>query len=431
MTLKNFLITVFVIYSFFSPVSSQAKSLKAGPQPVQESIFPLFTFKGFDFADKNDKNWDVHCGGRFSADLTRYGNDNQKNSGFRWNAAILRISGQHNSLFNFYIEPDLLGTNSKNNLYQAWIALEIISGLRLKTGIIKVALNSEFATNQEKFPVAGYGFASFLDGRYDFGISINGEALEETLWYEAVAAMGEGFDLAGRKRENLQFSARMTVFPMKNNDWYIIKNTFFEVSLAWSPDYDDEIYLETPLQSKVFITKNLDGDEALWIHAEIGYYFGQFMACLERVEGKINAVKTPEGYNYDFDQLTAWTGYCAWNITGEPMGWEKGGWISGNKKFSKNKIESVIDSINNIGRLELAFRYSNADIDRALFDYGLTGYNPSTQEVRTISLNLNWYPADSLRITGGWIKTIADHELSVFDETSRDSSFLLRADLTF
>jgi len=35
----------------------------------------------------------------------------------------------------------------------------------------------------------------------------------------------------------------------------------------------------------------------------------------------------PAGYNYDFNQLTAWTGYCAWNITGESMGWKKGGWI--------------------------------------------------------------------------------------------------------
>jgi phosphate-selective porin len=78
----------------------------------------------------------------------------------------------------------------------------------------------------------------------------------------------------------------------------------------------------------------------------------------------------------------------------------------------------------------VAFRYSNADIDRGLFDAGLTTYNPSTQEVRTATLNLNWYPQPGLKITAGWVKTIADHELSTLGETNRDSSYLLRMSLS-
>ncbi len=59
MKLKIFFITVSVIYFFLNSVSAQAESVKADRQPVQKSTFPLFTFEGFDFADKNDKNWNI------------------------------------------------------------------------------------------------------------------------------------------------------------------------------------------------------------------------------------------------------------------------------------------------------------------------------------------------------------------------------------
>ena len=84
-----------------------------------------------------------------------------------------------------------------------------------------------------------------------------------------------------------------------------------------------------------------------------------------------------------------------------------------------------------LGCLEIAFRYSNADIDRDLFEQGLTDNGISSQETRTATLNLNWYPTDGLVINAGWVKTIADQDLNSFDGNDRDSSFILRTTLTF
>ena len=117
------------------------------------------------------------------------------------------------------------------------------------------------------------------------------------------------------------------------------------------------------------------------------------------------------------DQLTAWTAYAACNVTGEDVAWRRGRWLPLRK------------ASHDFGRVEIAVRYSNADIDRRLFTHDLTSYDPSTQEVRTFSLNLNWVPVQGLRIGAGWIKTIADHELTTFGGTHRDSSFLVRVAL--
>jgi len=83
------------------------------------------------------------------------------------------------------------------------------------------------------------------------------------------------------------------------------------------------------------------------------------------------------------------------------------------------------------GRFELAFRYSRSDIDRDLFDGGLTTFGISTQEVRTLSAELNWYDRGRTRVGLGFVRTIADQELGTFGDTDRDSTYFLRVDFLF
>jgi phosphate-selective porin len=125
------------------------------------------------------------------------------------------------------------------------------------------------------------------------------------------------------------------------------------------------------------------------------------------------------------DQLTSWVVYASWNITGEEQVWKSGGWVKPAEVPSGES--SFFDFLP--GRWEIGARYSNADIDRDLFVYDYTYYGQSTQEVRTFSLNLNWHPRDQVRFSVGWVKTIADQDLTTFGDTDRDSSFILRFEL--
>jgi phosphate-selective porin len=136
----------------------------------------------------------------------------------------------------------------------------------------------------------------------------------------------------------------------------------------------------------------------------------------------------------DFDQLTSWAAYGSWYITGQRVRWDQGRWLppvvnAGTE--DKQQIFDFLKFLNPLGCLELAFRYTNADIDRKLFDLGFTNYSISSQEVRTATLNLNWYPKPGLRISGAWVKTIADDFLDSLGGTNRDSSYVVRAILTF
>ena len=362
-------------------------------------------------------SWRLHVGGRFVLDAIKYDDDNSRGSDVEVDAAQLFFDGAYKDRFQFRIEPDLVGVDTTYNLFQAWGSWEFSKAARVTAGLIRVALGSEFATPQEDFPLIGYGFTSYLDGRYDWGARLDGEVLRETLWYELTGTVGSGFDVDGKRLRSPQFSVRMIAKPFQFMKLPALNGFFLGGSFAFSPSYDDPVQLTTPLDSTVFTTPKLDGGNATWLHLEAGWHWGPVRLGVEEVLGAVDDVPVGGGQEIDLDELTSWALYGAWNITGETARWWRGRW------------QPIGAPQYGFGRIDIASRYSNADIDRRLFTYGITDYNPSTQEVRTFTLNFNWYPIGGLRVGAGWVKTIADHELSTFGNTNRDSSFVLRLEL--
>ncbi len=373
-----------------------------------------FQWKSVTGIERQWQGWDFYFGGQVAVDAIGYDRDNRKNDGLRWETLNLLISGNYGDRFDFFVEPDLLGIDTKNNLFEAWAGWRITPDLHLRAGQVKVALNTELATRPENFPCLDYGFSSYLDGRYDLGVQVDGALLNNCIWYEATVTAGAGFDLDGNRRSDPLLALRTVVFPAQFIDLNFLANWFAGLGLSWGPDYDDNIFVQTPLRSTVFTTRNLHGDDYRSRHFEAGWYNGPFRIGAERVRCEIE----------EFDQITSWSAYASWNITGETMRWERGGWQPSSRQSGRGQT-----FLNLPGCLELAFRYSNADIDRALFDTGMTAYDPSTQEVRTATVNLSWSPRPGLQIAAGWVKTIADHELTTLGGTNRDSSYILRARL--
>ena len=52
-------------------------------------------------------------------------------------------------------------------------------------------------------------------------------------------------------------------------------------------------------------------------------------------------------------------------------------------------------------------RYSNGDIDRDFFDLGFTDYVHSSQEFRSFTAAVNWYPVRNLKVGAAVTRTIA------------------------
>jgi phosphate-selective porin len=202
----------------------------------------------------------------------------------------------------------------------------------------------------------------------------------------------------------------------------LLGGVYAGLGLAWLTDFDDPLVLATPNESIVFTTPDLEGDSGSYRHFEAGWAWGPVRLGWERVIGEASNVPIGGGEKEDMDQLGSWSLFASANLTGEAQVYRRGRWAEPEPPRSDGPLP---------GRLELAVRYSNADIDRALFDAerGITDYDPSTQEVRTFSLGLDWQPLRAVRLGFGWVKTIADHELTTFGGKNRDSTLTLRLEL--
>jgi phosphate-selective porin len=201
----------------------------------------------------------------------------------------------------------------------------------------------------------------------------------------------------------------------------ILSGFYLGAGFALLTDFDDPVIITNPLESRIFKTGDLDGDSGQWLHLEAGYHHGPFLIGIEDMTGSADDVPVAREDDEDMDELTAWVAYVSWNITGEEQRWEKGGW----KTAAPSRDAGLW------GRWEIAARYSNADIDRDLFDYRLADYAVSTQECRAFSLALNWYPCRYSRLSLGWVKTSADDDIKAFDGEDQDSSFFLSLQARF
>ena len=367
---------------------------------------------------------DLHIKAGYYINLraVKYDNSNRRDSDLELIDARPVLEGTLRD-FSWRIEADLEGTDTPRNMYELWAAWESCPAFRLRAGQFKVALGSEFATHEFDLPFQGHSYTAYLDGRYDAGVQAEGELAQGLLWYQASITAGKGFGLEGHRLTSPMYSLRLTAHPFArlNQGTSALAGFFIGAGYALLGDFDDPVIIATPLQSRIFKTRDLDGDSGTWLHLEAGYHHGPFLFGIEDIDGAANDVPIGGGDSEDIDQLTTWVAYAAWNITGEEQVWERGGWTTALPASGYGRW----------GRWELAGRYSNSDIDRNLFTYGLADPAVSTQECRSFSLALNWYPCVYARLSLGGVKTIADDEIAAFEGDKRDTSFFLSLQARF
>jgi hypothetical protein len=364
-------------------------------------------------------DWTLQPGALWSVNAIDYERSNKKSDGLETEAASLILRGVHPEDLLLWLELDIDGEDTRHHVREAWVERAYAGDSWLRAGQIRVALGTEFATREENLPLVGYGFPGWLDGRWDTGVAWDGYT--GWSWFQLAATTGSGFDLDGNKRHDAELMGRLVVLP-DHDPAHGFDGIFGGLALSWMPENHDEIHLGTPLEQTVFTTPEVNADGARFLHMELGARYGAFRWGWESVTGRLEHTALPGGGHQTFDELGAWSMFTSFNFTGPAPIWHRGGWQGyGPDDFDAGQALPV----------ELAVRYSNGDIDRDLFDTGITTYSPSTQEVRTISAALMAYLCPLSRIGIQWTGVIADHELATFGGENRDSTLALRFDQRF
>lgn len=378
---------------------------------------------------------ELHFGGRVALDFVKWDQRNSNESGVKFGALRPLIDVDVAGRSQFRAELDLDQVDSKRGCYDLWVRQELGRNAAVQLGQVRVAMGSEYATREENLPLYGYGFSSYLTGRYDLGLRA---VLEPAagLHFEGTATAGSGFGLEGEGKDDPLLVGRATIEPLRAHGPAWLRGLFVGGSVSWQPAFRDELVVATPLQTVLFTTSELRGENTAWVLLEAGWRHGPMRFGVESTRGLISDVELPGGGHHDIDQLFAFTVYASCFLSGDQPAWQGGRWTRHSRAKSRAPADERDEATRIVLRpsempIELAARYSNGDLDRSLFDLGFTTYDPSTQEFRTFSANVIFHVMPGTRLFLGGERTIADHELSVFGGANRDTSFLVRLEINF
>ena len=211
-----------------------------------------------------------------------YGHANDRPSGLEIEHASVVIEALFQDV-HLRVVPDLVGIDTRNHLWEAWLAWAPSPSLRFTAGQMRVALNSEWATLPQDLAFIGPGFPSYLSGRTDVAVRVDGEMFERLLWYQLGYAFGHGFDVEGGTRRTRQWFGRLIVHPFSWIDCDWIEGVFVGGGISYSPHHRDPVVMATPLESTVFTTADLNGDRARFLHGEFVWQVDGFRVGFERV----------------------------------------------------------------------------------------------------------------------------------------------------
>lgn len=379
---------------------------------------------------------DVDLGGVLAVDLYDYDSRDARDDGPFLDRATLRVDGRLDPAWSWRVAPDLVGRDTRHGLEEAWLGWDD-DVLRVRLGLVRVPIGLESSFREEDLAFVGWSFPTYLTARTDVGARVLGEHGGGVVSWDAALTAGAGSTRSGEDRDEPQLSARLVSYPFGPRLGVVdpgpLDGVFLGVGYAYTPDYDGELDVLHPFRLKTFDTPELEADGSRWLHLQAGWDLDSVRVLWERARGSLLGLELPGGGDADLeDQITAWTASVAWTLSGEPYDSRPLRQESGRPgPFPARPLFGPRSGDGGAGAFELALAYSNGDMDRDFFALGITTPQVSSQEFRTFSAALNWYPAEGLRATAQVVRSLIDDDLVQFGGQGRDTSFVLRLQWVF
>ena len=364
-----------------------------------------------DFESSNG-DFKAHLGGRLQLDAAKYFDDGPVSlgSGVEVRRARLFIGGSYQQDWKFKAQYDFTALEPQNDaldgLKDAYIAYHGFQSISIKAGHFKEPLSlqgltsSKYSTFVERSLVA-----SFIAPARNIGLALSGHTEQ---WTVSAGIFNGG--LPQPVHDGYGITGRITYSPIHTQDHVI--HLGLAATRRETNDDNTLRFRERPeshiTETRLVDTGTFDAESFYLIGLEAAYINGPFSIQSEYIRAETNnkTAGSPE--------LSASGFYVesSWFLTGESRNYSfKGG------SFKQANVRRVINR-GGFGAWEIAARYSNLD----LTDNTIIG-----GEEDNVTIGLNWYPHNQLRLMANYIKVInTDRPGNILDNVEPDI-FQMRA----
>ncbi len=180
-----------------------------------ERIFFAGYKGGFYIRSEELGGMELRLGGAFQSDYRHYQEEARADNGFDIRRARLVFNGQLTRWFNFGLEYEFQGNETKH-LVDAW-GEAVINGVHgLRFGQFKEPFSLEWQTRDKGLYFAERSIGYSLTPKRDIGVMLHGSFFHDALNYAAGAFNGDGVDgSSGGDRDDPEIAFRLAVRPFK------------------------------------------------------------------------------------------------------------------------------------------------------------------------------------------------------------------------
>lgn len=374
----------------------------------------------------DDGNFDGHFGGRFIFHNRTFTSETRDSDTFYVKEIGLQANGTIYKDYDYDVLALFTGAGGK--LQDGIFQWKRYPCLTLSTGLFKEpfseetlrsALNGDFAENSPM---------SLLAPGRDLGIQLGGTAWEKRIEYQLAVFNGVGQATITDANDDKDIAARLIISPFapSENEW--LKGIRFGGAMTYGEEKQAFGSLSDPVSGTTFLTMNANvrarEERSRW-NVEGAWLAGPFKLQGEASWMDVNlarglAVGSTGSFVEDRIGFDAWYVEGLWVATGENA-------TLGRRKPAKNLFDD-----GGCGLIELAFRFSQFDVDDDIFAEEFANDTRSTDGYDQYIIGANWYLNPNVRFTLDFFHNDFNDDVLIDNwKESDEDGFLTRFQIDF
>jgi phosphate-selective porin OprO/OprP len=327
------------------------------------------------------------------------------------------VSGTLGRIFEFNITPDFGGGTPA--LQDAYLDARPSAKLRLRVGKFKAPVGLERLQSATALFFVERGFTSVLTPNREVGVQVHGELGGGVAAYALGVFDGapDGGSVDVDSNDAKDVAGRLFLQPFRKSASPSLQGIGVGIAATTGEQEGALPSFRSPGQLTIFSYATgvaADGTRTRFV-PQASYAAGPLRLLGEYVRSSQDVRRGSDAFRVSNE---AWQVAATFLLTGEAA---VGGVVSPRRPFGEDKGR---------GAFEVAARYTELDVDDAVFTHGLADRARSARKARAVAFGLNWYATKN-------VKYVANYERTQFDggraggDRKTENALLFRAQLAF
>ncbi len=415
-----------------APANAGAAAGEASAKPLPKSALGVEAYwKDGVFLRTPEESFVLRLGGRYQADGRFFTSDSRNTSTFLNRSARLFAQGWFHKDWEFKVEGDFVG--GEPELQDGYLAWKHFEAATLKVGQFKEPFSMAQLDSPLFRKIAELAPIDRITPSRDLGVELSGKLFDSRVNYAIGFFNGNGRQNSGGTDNNddKDVAARILVQPFRGRDSAWLKGIYVGGGGTWGNEEGtagDLTTLESGTRWFDFHpsagnagTVRREGARSRW-GVDLAWLIGPFGLRAEYLADQSDLERTNGPGALPADPLESTIDTSGYYVMANV-------WLTGeddlyNKRPTVDRVFAPWSEKGGWGAIEVAVRYSTAEVDETAFDDGLADRLVSTGEINQWAGGVNWWFNPFVKLTVDYVHNHFEDGIVIDNRREKDESLI-------